>query len=345
MNDLGLLARLSVPEGFVGLDAKTLPRVEAWAAARGKAGISRRREAVDRDKEVLVPSPTTAGAAPFRPRPSGPAPTSKRPTTWRQLDAEAEHALIKRYQDGDNGAGDILLLAHEPLVLGYAKKFMAAVCDLDGLLQNARSALLAAAAAYEPGHGAAFPTYAIWWIRHAMIRFTEDEEHTIGMPSSVQEIVKRAKRLGATTPEEAFAMTDEPTVFFAWPLLHGGVVPLDVEAEDDEGRVERRFPDPPSPDPSPEALLNERRHLLAYRAIIEEAIGQLQPKWAIVFRRLHLDEDPPTQEALAATLKLSRARVGQIAKAAYEKVERTARRLWAERQREEERRRKDQGVP
>lgn len=73
------------------------------------------------------------------------------------------------------------------LALYFAKKYQTLGCEFADLVQEANIGLLRATGKYDSNREAAFSTYAVWWIRQAMMRYIQNFFNTVRLPIHVQE--------------------------------------------------------------------------------------------------------------------------------------------------------------
>lgn len=98
--------------------------------------------------------------------------------------SDRNRELVRRIQQGDRAAAEALLAENVGLVLKFAKRALpgAGSLELEDLLQEGRLGLLEAARKYDPGQGAAFSTYAAWWIRQGIQRGIEMQSRVVRIP-------------------------------------------------------------------------------------------------------------------------------------------------------------------
>lgn len=85
----------------------------------------------------------------------------------RPLPAEAQRKLARRRRRGDRKARERLILHNLRLAVNLAGRHRG-LLSLEDAIQEAAAALVRAADAYDPDHGAAFSTYATTCIRRAL---------------------------------------------------------------------------------------------------------------------------------------------------------------------------------
>ncbi len=84
-------------------------------------------------------------------------------------------ALIKRYREGDDDAGEELVLLNEPLIYSIAQRFRDRGADESDLIDCGRIGLVKAIRTFDPERGCAFSTYAVPLIFGEIRRFLRDD--------------------------------------------------------------------------------------------------------------------------------------------------------------------------
>ena len=151
--------------------------------------------------------------------------------------------------------------------------------DLDDLVQEGIVGLLKAIDRYDPSRGFKLITYAVWWIRQALMQATNDVGHLIRLPLNVKtdvarlrKVRRRLTRLRSGTPpdiEELATTLDWETsrVQFLLEVADYRAESLEQPLSEDSS-VERKDV-LPTREPSPEALLMSRERTSTIQAILE----------------------------------------------------------------------------
>lgn len=230
--------------------------------------------------------------------------------TYSDIRGDEERSLITRAQGGDKGAMQALLVAHDRFVWRCAQPMFRYVNDPDELLQVGRIGLMTAIRKFDLDRGVRLSTYAEWWIKHEVRIHIRDNEQDVSMPTNVWVAFVKAVRLGASSPEEAAAITAAKWVDKAWTALRTRSSRLDAPIGEDDGATlgEMTVDQVMRQDErTAEAEAQSRRVKL-----IEEALAKMPDREAFVLRRRHLFEDPEILEQVGDTLGVTRERVRQI---------------------------------
>lgn len=98
------------------------------------------------------------------------------------IDINEEIALTKRIKEGDQRAVDKLVNANLRFVISVAKQYQNKGLSLVDLVQEGNIGLIEAARRYDETRGFRFISYAVWWIRQAIMHAISDQCRTIRVP-------------------------------------------------------------------------------------------------------------------------------------------------------------------
>ena len=97
---------------------------------------------------------------------------------------EKEIELAERIQEGDKKAENELIEANLRFVISVAKSYQGKGLDLVDLIQEGNCGLIEAARKYNPNKNIRFISYAVWWIRQAIIKALADQCRVVRVPIS-----------------------------------------------------------------------------------------------------------------------------------------------------------------
>jgi RNA polymerase primary sigma factor len=103
------------------------------------------------------------------------------------LSAEEQSALVERAQGGDLQAREKLIGSNLGLVISVAKRYLRSGQPLADLIQDGNMGLIKAVEKFKSQKGACFSSYAVWWIRHAIVRALFQNARLIRLPVNVGE--------------------------------------------------------------------------------------------------------------------------------------------------------------
>jgi RNA polymerase primary sigma factor len=235
------------------------------------------------------------------------------------LTSQQEIAIAKRVRAGDDEAMQELVKRNLRFVISVAKKYQNRGLALTDLIGEGNVGLLTAARKFDPDQGVKFISYAVWWIRQAILASLARQGRTVRVPlnrtADLSRIVRTAENLRQElrrepTPEEIAQSTGlSVDVVQSLAALNTSDVRLDapLDPEGDRSLIERFIADEQG-DPEAQAMdkfLSEE---------IESALRTLPPRDAKVLR-LYFGLDggrEHTLEEIGGMLGVTRERVRQL---------------------------------
>lgn len=232
---------------------------------------------------------------------------------------EEEIELGRRAQAGDEEAVQKLVRANLRFVISVAKKYQNRGVSLIDLIQDGNVGLVTAARKFDPDQGVKFISYAVWWIRQAILSSLANQGRAVRVPlnraSDLARIFRERERLKQelgrepTTEELAAAAKLTPETLESLQTLNAAEIRLDspIGDSDDSQLVERFILEEAA---EPEATVEER--LMAEQ--IERALDTLTPRDARVLRLYFGLEGgrEHTLEEIGNMLGVTRERVRQL---------------------------------
>ncbi|HTR20490.1 MAG TPA: RNA polymerase sigma factor RpoD/SigA [Gemmatimonadales bacterium] len=235
------------------------------------------------------------------------------------LTQKEEIALARKVRAGDQEAMQELVKRNLRFVISVAKKYQNRGLPLTDLIGEGNVGLLTAARKFDPDQGVKFISYAVWWIRQAILAALARQGRTVRVPlnrtADLSRIVRTAEYLRQSlrrepTPEEiADATKLSLEVVQSLAALNTGDVRLDAPLDPDGDRsLIERFIAEDLPDTEEKAMdrfLSDE---------IENALNSLQKRDAKVLR-LYFGLDggrEHTLEEIGGMLGVTRERVRQL---------------------------------
>ena len=230
-----------------------------------------------------------------------------------------EIAIAQLVREGDAEAMNELVKRNLRFVISVAKKYQNRGLALTDLIGEGNIGLLTAARKFDPDQGVKFISYAVWWIRQAILSSLARQGRTVRVPlnrtADLSRIIKaseilRQKLRREPSPEELAQLTGlSVDVVQSLAALNTGDVRLDapMDPEGDRSLIERFVADE-MPDTEEEAMnrfLNDE---------IEQALNTLPPRDAKVLRLYFGLEGgrEHTLEEIGSMLGVTRERVRQL---------------------------------
>ena len=101
---------------------------------------------------------------------------------YRILSRDEELALGRRIRAGDESAVGALVCANLRFVISIAKRYQNQGVSLPDLINEGNVGLLRAVRKYDDAKGVKFISYAVWWIRQAIVQALSEYAHTVRIP-------------------------------------------------------------------------------------------------------------------------------------------------------------------
>lgn len=232
---------------------------------------------------------------------------------------DKEKELGALAQKGDQEAIQELARANLRFVISVAKKYQNRGVSLTDLIQEGNVGLVTAARKFDPEQGVKFISYAVWWIRQAILASLANHGRAVRVPLNrasdlarifrEKERLKQEKRREPTTEELAEATFLTPELVESLQTLNAAEIRLDAPIGDSEdSQLVERFITEEAAEPEVEV---ESRLLTE---MITEALSTLEVRDAKVLR-LYFGlegEREHTLEEIGNMLGVTRERIRQL---------------------------------
>src|SRR4030066_2247522 len=248
------------------------------------------------------------------------------------ISPEEEVILARRIKSGDAEALGKLVKANLRFVVSVAKQYQNQGMGLPDLINEGNLGLMKAAQRFDETRGFKFISYAVWWIRQAILQALAEQSRIVRLPvnkiGSINRINKAFARLEQKyerePPSDEIAELLEviPEEVKESLKTNGRTISMDAPISSEEENTMydvMQNPDTPSPDKN---LINES---LAWE--IERPLSSLSPREAKVLK-LYFGlgmKHPFTLEEIGEELNLTRERVRQIKEKAIKRIQFTTR--------------------
>ena len=252
---------------------------------------------------------------------------------YKQLNHEQEVELAARIQAGDEDAVREMVESNLRFVVAYAKRYRNPNVPFLDLIHEGNLGLIQAAKKYDPsqeGHDVKFITYAVWWIRQAILHALAEHAGSFRLPQKQANTLYRMERIRSLLAERfARAPTDsELSEELGISIDDVRVLtrasrsslslnePVDSEGDSELGDLleQTGLPD------TDELLLRE-----SFSRALGDALAELPARERKVLElRFGLaDDQPKTLREIGEVMGLSRERVRQIESRALNKLRRS----------------------
>ena len=235
------------------------------------------------------------------------------------IDKPEEVRLAQLIHKGDEEALNKLVRSNLRFVVSVAKKYQNQGVPLPDLINEGNLGLIRAGHKFDETKGIKFISYAVWWIRQAILQALAEQSRIVRVPlnraGALHRIGRRSssllQELGREPTVEEIAQeleisTDEVRRTLAISQSH---LSLDAPlTPGEDNRLLDYLPDQFSPGPDDDTYDE------ALKRTIEEALSSLKEREAKILR-LYFgldDQDPMTLEEIGGLLGITRERVRQI---------------------------------
>jgi len=245
-------------------------------------------------------------------------------------DEEAE--LARRIRKNEQEALDKLVRSNLRFVVSVAKKYQNQGVSLSDLINEGNLGLIRAAHKFDETKGIKFISYAVWWIRQAILQALAEQSRIVRVPlnraGTLHRIGKRAaallQELGreATHAEIAHGMDITEEEVAKTMSISQATLSLDAPmAPGEDNKLLDYLPDTVNPTP------DEQIFVKALTESIEEALSHLKERESKILRLYFgLDgNEPMTLEEIGALLGITRERVRQIKEKALSRLRHVSR--------------------
>ncbi len=261
------------------------------------------------------------------------------------LEPQQEFMLAKAWQDhGDRDAAHQLVTSHLRLVARIAMGYRGYGLPIGEVISEGNVGLMQAVKRFDPDKGFRLATYAMWWIRAAIQEYILRSWSLVKMGTTaaqkklffnLRKIKGQMKALedGDLRPEQVKYIADRLGVgegdVVSMNRRLGGDSSLNapVRADSEGGEWQDWLVDDTA---NQETALAENEELEQRRAMLRNALSDLNDREKRVFTARRLEDDPLTLEELSTEFGVSRERIRQIEVRAFEKVQKAVQKAAAE---------------
>ena len=248
------------------------------------------------------------------------------------ISPEEEVILARKIKSGDADALGKLVNANLRFVVSVAKQYQNQGMGLPDLINEGNLGLMKAAQRFDETRGFKFISYAVWWIRQAILQSLAEQARIVRLPVNKIGSINRINRAFARLEQEFEREPSSQEIAEMLEMIpedvkeslktNGRTISMDAPISSEEENTMydvMQNPDTPSPDKN---LINES---LAWE--IERALSTLSLREAKVLKfyfGLGM-KHPFTLEEIGEELSLTRERVRQIKEKAIKRIQFTTR--------------------
>ncbi len=235
------------------------------------------------------------------------------------LEREEEVRLAEAIREGDEGALNRLVASNLRFVVTVAKRYRNHGVAFADLVNEGNLGLMRAARRFDETKGVRFISYAVWWIRQAMMQAIAEQSRIVRVPvgrmDEANKVVRASRRLSQqlgrqATPEEVgIELGLSPEAVQRALGMQGGYISLDAPVPDTEDTsMLELIPDREGEEP------DERTQREALREVLEASLMHLPKREARILKMYFgLDgHEAHTLEQIGREFSVSRERIRQI---------------------------------
>ena len=247
-----------------------------------------------------------------------------------RITAAEERELGVKIQRGDTKALRRLVEANLRFVVSYAKRYRGCGLSFLDLINEGNIGLIEAAKRFDPEKKVKFITYAVWWVRQAIIHALSDQSGAFRLPQKQANLLYRIGKAQSNLRSELRRMPSTEEIAKKMDVSVKEVSNLLQVADDNislsamiDEEHDFHLSDKLEQNTIPPADLVLLKNSL--KKLLCNALGELDPKEEKVIRlRFGLDgADPKTLKEIGEMMNLSRERIRQIEAQALDKLNRS----------------------
>ncbi|MDH4036372.1 MAG: RNA polymerase sigma factor RpoD/SigA [Candidatus Krumholzibacteria bacterium] len=249
------------------------------------------------------------------------------------LTREQERDLARRIHAGDKKALDGLVKANLRFVVSIAKQYANQGLSLEDLINEGNLGLIKAAHRFDEERGFKFISYAVWWIRQAMLQSLAEHSRIVRLPLNRAGTLYRIGKVSRQLDQELGRA----------PSAEEIAARLNISIEEVEdtmviANTHVSLDDPYSADKDDTALVDyltddaqaapdEDTYVSALSDDLERALGTLSERERLILS-LYFGlggDEPMTLEDIGKRLSLTRERIRQIKEKAIQRLRHSTR--------------------
>jgi RNA polymerase primary sigma factor len=246
-------------------------------------------------------------------------------------DPAEERRLARLAQKGDEAAAERLVTANLRFVISYVKKYQGHGLDLSELVAIGNEGLLKAVRKFDPDQGVKFISYAVWWVRQAVLKALAEQTRSVRIPLNqnsqliklgrAEQILQQVLRRDPTDAELGRLVEDTPENVRVARQMSTTEVSLDApvdRGDRDASTLGERFAGTDSVE------IEETTDYRLMRSFIDRVFQKyLTPrerKILYLYYGLEEGSEAMTLERIGALMGVTRERIRQIRERAFEKL-------------------------
>ena len=246
-------------------------------------------------------------------------------------DPAEERRLARRVQRGDEKAAERLVTANLRFVISYVKKYQGHGLDLSELVAIGNEGLLKAVKKFDPDQGVKFISYAVWWVRQAVLKALAEQTRSVRIPLNQNSQLIRMSRtetylsqeLGREPTDDEIAMALQDTVENVRTARRMTAAELSLDApvdrsDKDAATLGERFAGQEGGEIEENTDSKLMREFID--RIFQKYLTARERKILYLYYGLEEGSEAMTLEKIGALMGVTRERIRQIRERAFEKL-------------------------
>ncbi len=246
-------------------------------------------------------------------------------------DVKEERRLARLAQKGDEAAAERLVTANLRFVISYVKKYQGHGLDLSELVAIGNEGLLKAVRKFDPDQGVKFISYAVWWVRQAVLKALAEQTRSVRIPlnqnsqliklSRAETVLAQVLKRDPTDHEIGRLLDETPEQVRASKQMSATELSLDapVDRSDREAStLGERFAGGDGIEIEERTDFNLMRECIA--RVFRNYLTPRERKILHLYYGLDEGAEAMTLEKIGALMGVTRERIRQIRERAFEKL-------------------------
>ena len=252
------------------------------------------------------------------------------------LERQEEYMLAKRWREhGDRDAAHKLVTSHLRVVAKIARGYRGYGLPISEVISEGNVGLMHAVERFEPEKGFRLATYAVWWIKAAILEYILRSWSLVKLGTTANQKkvffnLRKAKSKisvldkGDMRPDQVkiiaqrLGVTETDVIYMNRRLGGDASLNAPIREDGDSGEWQDRLVDE---SPDQETTLAASEEFDNRRKALASALTMLNERERHIFETRRLAEEQITLAELAEEFGVSRERVRQIEVSAFEKVQ------------------------
>jgi RNA polymerase primary sigma factor len=243
------------------------------------------------------------------------------------LSRTEEQVLIRKAKEGDEKAAERLILSNLRFVVTIAHEYKDRGVPMLDLISQGNLGLMKALETFDLSRGLKFITYAVWWIRQAMLQAIADHARVVRIPQNRLATMRRIEtaRRELQKVHQRDPVTEEigeslgmgsQEVLDTLQLIHTEISLEQTLQGESESQLKELIANPSAPRP------DDRVNAESLGQDLEDALQLLNDREAMILRLYYglENEQPHSLGTIGERFNLSRERVRQIRDQALRKL-------------------------